>query len=467
MWTVMLLEMFRADEVSPEQMEKLAKAVESLPASFKRMLGPARALQTDVLGAANPEPRAESDSTARFENATTYGEIIKKGDVTLGVVGRVDARRRYQAVSQGRVRFVAPEEAPADVTVFALCGKKECAPLADLVKRLASKSGIDFQPYRYTSDRLRELIAEGMTSAEPPSEEQKAAARLLSDKQLRTLAIAVKSSGGLLLGDVAKQVPAEFRASADDLVARLQESKLVDTEIVVICRKTSAQVARAASRELLEQAAGAGIACACGLPLKDERVEEALTITETGRELLDGSRWMSVVVVDELLQIGIPLEAILLEQQAGGDEMDCFADISGELALFELKDKEFSLGNAYSFGAKIGIARPDHPVIVTTEYVGNDAKEHFQRAEMSVRRRPTAFGDEDDQPTIVYVEGIENLRQSLRTLTSEVYASDGRKLIGEALPFAALTPEVVMEALTSAEDAQPATDAVPGQPAGD
>ena len=52
---------------------------------------------------------------------------------------------------------------------------------------------------------------------------------------------------------------------------------------------------------------------------------------------------------------------VLVEQSVGGDEIDCVANISGELTLFELKDKEFNLGN--------------------------DAKEHFTRARQAGKSR--------------------------------------------------------------------------------
>lgn len=72
---------------------------------------------------------------------------------------------------------------------------------------------------------------------------------------------------------------------------------------------------------------------------------------------------MAVLLLEELRQVGIPHDHILFEQQIGGDELDVIVNISEELVLFELKGKEFSLGNAYSFGSKIGIVRPNHSVI--------------------------------------------------------------------------------------------------------
>jgi hypothetical protein len=72
------------------------------------------------------------------------------------------------------------------------------------------------------------------------------------------------------------------------------------------------------------------------------------------------------LLLEELQKVGVSFDQTLTEQQVGGDEVDCLANISGELVFFELKDKDFSLGNAYSFGAKMGIIRPEHSVIFST-----------------------------------------------------------------------------------------------------
>jgi hypothetical protein len=206
-----------------------------------------------------------------------------------------------------------------------------------------------------------------------------------------------------------------------------------------------------------------GLKCACGREITDERVEEALTITAAGRGLLDKSRWLSLLVMAELMTLEIPADSILLEQSSGGDEMDCFADISGEMTFFELKDKEFSLGNAYSFGAKIGIFRPEHSVIVTSAYVGNDAKQHFQRAEESAVQDPYALyvaGRSPEPNRVVYIEGIENLRSDLEALVGRIFAKDAAGILDRILPRASLDAESLVDALGQ-------KSALPHAPAGE
>jgi hypothetical protein len=149
-----------------------------------------------------------------------------------------------------------------------------------------------------------------------------------------------------------------------------------------------------------------------------------------------------------MLAIGIPIDRMLIDQLAGGDEVDCIADINGQMALFELKDKEFNLGNAYSFGAKIGVIGPDRPVIVTTEYVGGDARAHFAKAQEAQRRGQRSWefsGESPDGASVTYIEGIENIKAGLMGLISSVNVHHARRALNQALPLATLPTTTVLE----------------------
>ena len=249
--------------------------------------------------------------------------------------------------------------------------------------------------------------------------------------------------------DLARQLPQEERTRTDDLREALTTSGLIDSKIVVICSKTQGQTARAPSREILEELSAKGLKCACGRPITTERVEEALTLSDRARNMLDKSRWLTVVLVQSLLRFGIPLDHILVEQAVGGDEIDCLANISGELVLFELKDKEFNLGNAYSFGAKIGILQPTRAVIVSTEHVGGDAKEHFKRAQLAETSRSRPHYGEGPATEIQYIEGIGNLTERLDEVLGEIFDVDARRIVSEVLPLAFPDPTAVIQAATA------------------
>jgi hypothetical protein len=190
--------------------------------------------------------------------------------------------------------------------------------------------------------------------------------------------------------------------------------------------------------------AAKGLKCACGNSISDEMVDTAVSTSERGRLLIDGSRWFTILLVHNLVQFGVPLAKILVEQLSGGDEMDCIADINAEIALFELKDKEFNLGNAYSFGAKIGIIEPDHPVIITTEHVGGDAREHFAK---SWKRGGDPWAGEERSPAnaVRYIEGIQNFKTGLMDLINEISMNDAGQEMEEVLPKGSVSPPVVLK----------------------
>jgi hypothetical protein len=215
---------------------------------------------------------------------------------------------------------------------------------------------------------------------------------------------------------------------------------------VVICKRSSSQVLRVESAKALSTLSAEGVKCSCGAQLTDERLEEAIDLTDLGRKLLAGSWWMSILLVEQLHSLGIPYSDMLVEQKDGSEEIDCFANLSGWLCLFELKDKEFSLGHAYSFGAKIGLYGPNRGVIVTTAYVGGDVKEHFRKSQTADRQR-ARFGNTRQMTKMLYIEGIENLRRSLEGLIEEAAVVDAHGAFDRALPMAAIDSASLAEAM--------------------
>ncbi|MGH8602783.1 MAG: hypothetical protein ACREXR_08450 [Gammaproteobacteria bacterium] len=148
---------------------------------------------------------------------------------------------------------------------------------------------------------------------------------------------------------------------------------------------------------------------------------------------------MTHLLVDALVKLGVTADRIYVEQQFGGDEIDCIAIISGDVVLFEIKDGEFSLGHTYSFSAKQGVVRPDAAVVITTEQIGNDAKDHFDRARRARRDADHYSGDiETDVSEPIFVEGLASLDDSLKKLAARLVAKDAEQLLSILLPLASI-----------------------------
>lgn len=160
--------------------------------------------------------------------------------------------------------------------------------------------------------------------------------------------------------------------------------KLIRKEYLVTCRKDSRTLCTVSDRSQL--AAGIEMNCvSCGRPFKDELIQEIFSLTESGRNLLTSSKWMTIWVTDLLVQSGIPLTDIGWNPEAAAEELDIVVTVQGERALFELKNREFGLGDAYPFGFRVERYRGSVGVIATTDKVSDDAKRLF-RDEVSQRR---------------------------------------------------------------------------------
>jgi hypothetical protein len=314
-------------------------------------------------------------------------------------------------------------------------------------------------------ERFRELLAEGRIPASALPQDDVNGARILSNRQNRNLAVAIKSSAGLLVSQFPKHLNRNEPGTAEQVKADLSSAGLVSSEWVLVCRKTQAEILRAPSAELLDRLTQPGVRCGCGQNMQEERRDEVLMITERGRALLDGSHWLSVLVVNELTNLGIPREHILIDQHHGADETDCLVDVTGELAFLELKDKAFSLGNAYPFGAKLPIIQPKHSIIVTTDQVGNDVKQHFERARAGERKSRAsysfAYGDDDEIGEIRYVEGVENLHEGIASLITKVNRRNALRLIATVLTFASPSAASVLLAVRGRVEEQALEQPVP------
>lgn len=423
------------NELPKEAIDRLPDLLSGLSADFRPLLGPALAAQSSALGLDSDHLFSTAGSGMTTRN-TLFGEVYGVSGGVVAVHAWHEQARRYLGVAPETPR-------KGTVTAFSAGAEGVEEALDEVVALLERDPEVEFEDFAFQSQRFKELKEEGMTSPQAPSTAEVAGARILSDPAARRTALAIASSGGLMVRDLPRHLQAEERDRAEEIELSLQEGDLVSSDLMIVCSKTGEQVLRAPDQEALDQAAAAGVRCACGATVEKERTEEALSLTGLGRHLLDGSWWMTVLLMEELGRLGIGRNAMLVEQIADGDEVDCFADVSGALVIFELKDKEFSLGNAYSFGSKFAIHKPAYAVVVTTANVGNDAKEHFKKA--------FSAGDDrlsrEAETRIEYVEGLDQLQGGLDEIVGSIFGGDAEMLLREILPGASADPSAVVQAI--------------------
>jgi hypothetical protein len=443
---MLVMKVYRGTGSAADLIQSFVNLTERLDNEFVPVTVAARQAQATILGIdlANLTAIGSNDLPAASPFAVETGELFSKNRSLFGVTVAVETRR--PTLEDSTPSAILRVFALGDSSIISATFDEFYATVETVFNCPLSQTVIK-------SDRTRTLQAEGLTPFGALDEHNINAAHALKDPFARSTAIMIKSGRGILAKDLAKNLPKGYPGTSGELRDILLQSDIIASETVLICKSSGDLVNRVESSEALKRVAGLGIKCSCGNPLEDEEIEESLSVTPRGHALLDKSQWMTIVLVDELRKIGVPDTDIFVEQQFGGDEIDCIAIISGDTVLFELKDKEFSLGNAYSFNAKVAILRPDLSVVVTTEQVGNDAKDHFLRARRAAtagRRGAAMRREETEEPALV--EGIEKLAEHLEKIGTSLVSVDARRQLRDLLLSAALSPTDVVRALADPTD---------------
>jgi hypothetical protein len=439
-------QMRRAAECAAESVGSFDDLLGKLPDGFRRTMYPARQRLAELLGISDFNPPVRQVLRPSRPSALLKGEIVAT-DANLFVIKLYMRIVRTSGISSS-LEGSRATSASYSLTVHYFGKEIESEEFDVLCSYLESEFSVELSPWYVNSDKFDDLKEEGRVSPPMPTADELAAAEVLSEKDARTLAIAIKQASGLLVGDLSRQLPQDARSRTEQIRDSLQNSGIVTAETVVICKKTNAQVSRVPDQSVLVTLAREGLRCACGNTITDEKVDTAVSISDRGQWLLDGSHWFTLLLINGLVEFGVPLDRILVDQVSGGDEMDCIADVGGEIVLFELKDKEFNLGNAYSFGAKIGIIEPEHAVIVTTQYIGNDAKEHFARSRRKPREAWASVDEGSSEQTVTYIEGMNNFKPGLMDLISRVAMTDAQGALSDVLPRGTLPTSVVLTSLS-------------------
>lgn len=248
------------------------------------------------------------------------------------------------------------------------------------------------------------------------SAEDLSLAAVLEDNRLRGLALLIKSSGGILLPDLLKKgglEPHEVNAMLEPLT----KAALVNREHVIICKKSLNQINRVNSMESLTKLLELDVRCSCGGPISQERIEDLYTPTPKLQKMLDQSFWMSVWLVRTLIATGICSDRIILNLHEGPEEIDAFVDARGKLALFELKDREFSMGDAYPFGARVALYKPDYAFIVSSRGIAPEVRDHFKKMKLSCE--------------LLYVDKLPQFQPTVEELLAQLHRKEAVQVLSQ------------------------------------
>lgn len=198
----------------------------------------------------------------------------------------------------------------------------------------------------------------------------------------------------------------------------LTDAGIIRKEYLLVCKQDSRTICSIPDRTRLEETIGSELRCTgCGRAFTDEIIQDIYAITPDGRTLLNGSHWMTIWVTACLVDAGVPIDKIKWSGSAGDDELDIIADVHGLKVFFELKDREFGLGDAYPFSFRIDRYGGDVGVVITMDVVADEARK---------------FLDEQRQKANAAIETIEGEKKIPGSITTLV-ASLSKKAVHRAV----------------------------------
>lgn len=164
----------------------------------------------------------------------------------------------------------------------------------------------------------------------------------------------------------------------------LLDCRILRKEYLILCKQDSHTIGTVQNREEIEADIGRKITCSCGRALHNEQIQEIFALTDAGKRLIKSSRWMSVWITDLLIKDGVDRESIYWNATAGEDEIDIIVDVFGSKIFFELKDRQFGLGDAYPFAYRVSRYGARFAVVVTPDCVADEARRFFEEQRPSI-----------------------------------------------------------------------------------
>jgi len=245
------------------------------------------------------------------------------------------------------------------------------------------------------------------------SSEDVKAADLLVDASIRQFILKLAQAGKMISKDAVNL------AKKPDTLQHLLSLGLISEEYLLTCKQDQHTICVVPSKHHLTQEPMASLRCSvCERSFPEENLQVIYTLTDMGKRLVDGSLWMSIWITELLKENGVRKEGIKWGLEAAGEELDIMMEDFDSRLFFELKDREFGLGDAYPFTYRVMRYGGALGIVVTTDKVSTDAKKFFEEEK---HRR--------EQLRIQYLEGSENIQKGIVDIVEWLTLSQVHRVI--------------------------------------
>lgn len=194
----MLILQIRRTSIREESVSAFSSLLSTVPETFRPLLHQTLAAQAEILDLPVERlrragrPKSLSFSPRIPVNAEIFTDGTSLYVITIQERGRNLASRQESGSSRER-------EKPFWLYLYYVGSELNSASLATLEGVVNATLNVTLTPYYYIAERFEQLKAEGRTPPTRSSAEEISGATVLQDRAVRTLAIAIKASGGLLV----------------------------------------------------------------------------------------------------------------------------------------------------------------------------------------------------------------------------------------------------------------------------
>lgn len=239
------------------------------------------------------------------------------------------------------------------------------------------------------------------------------ASKILVDTEVRQFILKLAQVGKMRSKDASE-------ITKPEILQNLLSLKIASEEFLLTCKQDQHTICVVPVKDHLTKEPMTSLRCSvCGRSFPDENLQVIYTLTNTGKRLIDGSLWMSIWITELLKVNGVKIETIKWGLEANGEELDIIVQDFDSRIFFELKDREFGLGDAYPFVYRVTRYGGSVAIIATLDKVSPDAQKFFKE-ETQRREYPLP---------IRYFEGSEGIRQGIIKLVEDMSFSQVRRLV--------------------------------------
>lgn len=241
----------------------------------------------------------------------------------------------------------------------------------------------------------------------------------LQEERDRAMLRELKKRGAILERDLGELVPTGTTSEAAKRVLDYlsgEEYRLVDRKYAIVCRETREIVLPLRQKADFNKAAG--LECPkCGKPLGDEEVMAYYAATDSLRGLIDGNKWMPLLVRDAFVKAGVPEDDIYTEVKYGEDEIDVLVFYRRRILAVEAKNRPVSLNDAYKLSAKR--TKLDRIASGHGREFPTPAGNHFDQVRGAIDTLSYGLSDDDFRSCIPVVISTNDIAKDARDLLND------------------------------------------------